>query len=71
MKKLLSLLSVLTISGTALPTTIAASPYEKEGTIISDINYQQTNNLENLSRIKRNNKLINDFFLWKDLWNKW
>ncbi|MBH8623361.1 hypothetical protein TS70_05830 [Spiroplasma sp. hyd1] len=30
MKKLLSLLSVLTISGTAVPTTIAASPYEKQ-----------------------------------------
>ncbi len=30
MKKLLSLLSVLTISGTAVPTTIAASPYQKE-----------------------------------------
>ncbi|PQP79500.1 hypothetical protein C6B38_01015 [Spiroplasma sp. ChiS] len=30
MKKLLSLLSVLTISGTAIPTTIAASPYQKE-----------------------------------------
>ncbi len=30
MKKLLSLLSVLTISGSVVPTTIAASPYEKE-----------------------------------------
>ncbi|WP_425378871.1 hypothetical protein [Spiroplasma endosymbiont of Polydrusus pterygomalis] len=29
MKKLLSLLSVLTIGGTAVPTTIAASSYEK------------------------------------------
>ncbi len=29
MKKLLSLLSVLTISGTAVPTTIAASSYKK------------------------------------------
>ncbi len=27
MKKLLSLLSVLTIGGTAVPTTIATSPY--------------------------------------------
>ncbi|RUO86071.1 hypothetical protein [Spiroplasma endosymbiont of Megaselia nigra] len=33
MKKLLSLLSVLTISGTALPTTIAASPYQKKQSI--------------------------------------
>ncbi|GAA6238831.1 MAG: hypothetical protein SPLM_09470 [Spiroplasma phoeniceum] len=54
MKKLLSLLIVLTISGTTVPTTIAASLYEKEKTIKnSDINYQQTNNLEKLSRVKR------------------
>jgi len=53
MKKLLSLLSVLTISGTAVPTTIAASPYQKQETINSDINYQKTNNLEKLNRIKR------------------
>ncbi|RUO85911.1 ribosome-inactivating family protein [Spiroplasma endosymbiont of Megaselia nigra] len=54
MKKLLSLLSVLTISGTAVPTTIAASPYQKEETIKnSDTNYQQTNNLEKIIRIKR------------------
>ncbi|WP_342256520.1 hypothetical protein [Spiroplasma endosymbiont of Poecilobothrus nobilitatus] len=45
MKKLLSLLSVLTISGTAVPTTIAASSYKKEETLNSDNNYQQTNNL--------------------------
>ncbi|WP_338955162.1 hypothetical protein [Spiroplasma endosymbiont of Polydrusus cervinus] len=30
MKKLLSILSILTISGTTIPTTIAASPYQKE-----------------------------------------
>ncbi|MBW3058583.1 hypothetical protein D6D54_08145 [Spiroplasma poulsonii] len=54
MKKLLSLLSVLTISGTAVPTTIAASSYQKEETIKNnDINYQQTNNLESLKRNKR------------------
>ncbi len=57
MKKLLSLLSVLTISGTAVPTTIAASPYQKQETIKnSDINYQQTINLENLNRFKRDEK---------------
>ncbi len=53
MKKLLSLLSVLTISGTAVPTTIAASPYQKEETV--------NNNLENLNRNKREikyNKII-------------
>ncbi|RUO86148.1 hypothetical protein [Spiroplasma endosymbiont of Megaselia nigra] len=33
MKKLLSLLSALTISGAAIPTTIAASPYQKENLI--------------------------------------
>ncbi|WP_425378844.1 hypothetical protein [Spiroplasma endosymbiont of Polydrusus pterygomalis] len=39
MKKLLSLLSVLTICGTAIPTTIAASPYQKEEKLNSKINY--------------------------------
>ncbi len=29
MKKLLSLLSILTISGSAMPTIIAASPYKE------------------------------------------
>ncbi|UNF62127.1 alpha-helical pore-forming toxin family protein [Spiroplasma poulsonii] len=59
MKKLLSLLSVLTISGTAIPTTIAASPYQKETQNINDkINFSQENNLETLNRNKRdyNNK---------------
>ncbi|RUO86173.1 hypothetical protein [Spiroplasma endosymbiont of Megaselia nigra] len=54
MKKLLSLLSILTISGTAVPTTIAASSYQKEEIIKNGyINYQQTNNSENLKRNKR------------------
>ncbi len=53
MKKLLILLSVLTISGTAVPTTIAASPYKKQEKLNSNINYLQTNNLENLIRKKR------------------
>ncbi|WP_419334266.1 C39 family peptidase [Spiroplasma endosymbiont of Sarcophaga variegata] len=57
MKKLLSLLSVLTISGTAVPTTIAVSPYEKEKNINSDINYLQTNNLDTLNRNKRENNI--------------
>ncbi|WP_374696190.1 hypothetical protein [Spiroplasma endosymbiont of Polydrusus formosus] len=43
MKKLLSLLSVLTISGTAVPTTIAAGNYDKQET-----------NLKTLNRVKRN-----------------
>ncbi len=55
MKKLLSLLSVLTISGTAVPTKIAASPYQKEETKLENnkISYLQTNNLKNLNRVKR------------------
>ncbi len=55
MKKLLSLLSVLTISGTVVPTTIATSPYQKEENKLenSNINYYQTNNLEILNRNKR------------------
>ncbi|RUO86027.1 hypothetical protein D9R21_05445, partial [Spiroplasma endosymbiont of Megaselia nigra] len=57
MKKLLSLLSVLTISGTAIPTTIAASPYQK--------NEQITNNLENLKRNKRDN---NNFSVKNDIY---
>ncbi|WP_374696841.1 hypothetical protein [Spiroplasma endosymbiont of Polydrusus formosus] len=64
MKKFLSLLSVSNISGTAVPTTIAVSSYQKK--INSDINYQQTNNLENLNRIKkRENKL--SFFVCSGL----
>jgi len=60
MKKIISLLSVLTISGTAVPTTIAASSYQKEETKLknNDNNYQQRNNLENLSRVKRQNNNI-------------
>lgn len=51
MKKLLSLLSVLTISGTAIPTAIAASPYQKEETIKNgDINYSPTNSLKRNKR---------------------
>ncbi|RUO85982.1 hypothetical protein [Spiroplasma endosymbiont of Megaselia nigra] len=42
MKKLFSLLSILTITGTAVPTTIAASPYQN-----------QNNNFEILTRVKR------------------
>ncbi|WP_425378974.1 putative mucin/carbohydrate-binding domain-containing protein [Spiroplasma endosymbiont of Polydrusus pterygomalis] len=55
MKKLLSLLSVLTIGGSALPTTIACSSYEKEEIKLENngIIYSQTNNLENLIRNKR------------------
>lgn len=51
MKKLLSLLSIVTIIGTAVPTTIATSPYQKEEYKIenSDINLQS----KNLIRIKR------------------
>ncbi|RUO86005.1 hypothetical protein [Spiroplasma endosymbiont of Megaselia nigra] len=61
MKKLLSLLSVLTISGIALPTTIAASPYQKQEKLNNEINYQQINNLESLNRKKRENNNQNIF----------
>ncbi len=60
MKKLLSLLSVLTISGTAVPTTAALSSYKKEEIIKNnDINYLQINNLDKLNRTKRNNIKFN------------
>ncbi|RUO85771.1 hypothetical protein [Spiroplasma endosymbiont of Megaselia nigra] len=60
MKKLLSLLSLLTISGTAVPTTIAASPYQKEEKLNNNINYSQINNLETLNRNKRENNKNNN-----------
>ncbi|RUO86466.1 hypothetical protein [Spiroplasma endosymbiont of Megaselia nigra] len=59
MKKLLSLLSVLTVSGSALPTTIAASPYQKQEIKILNSdksNYSQTNHLKILNRNRRENK---------------
>ncbi|WP_338967077.1 hypothetical protein [Spiroplasma endosymbiont of Lonchoptera lutea] len=62
MKKLLSLLSVLTVSGTAMPTVIATSPYQKQEKINqlknSEFNLQK-NNLEKLKRNKRENNTIN------------
>jgi hypothetical protein len=48
MKKLLGLLSVLTISGTAIPTVIAVSP----------VPIQNNNSLENLNRSKRQSTTI-------------
>ncbi len=59
MKKLLSLLIVLTIIGTAVPTTIAASLYQKEKN--NYINYQEKNNLENLNKIKGGADIIDSF----------
>ncbi|WP_348734971.1 hypothetical protein [Spiroplasma endosymbiont of Ammophila pubescens] len=55
MKELFSLLSVLTISGSAIPTTIAVSHYQKEETKLenNEISYLETNNLKNLNRVKR------------------
>ncbi len=61
MKKLLSLLSVLTISGSAIPATIATSPYQKEKLSIDNINYSQKINLKKIIRNKReNDKKLND-----------
>ncbi len=78
MKKLLSLLSVLTISGTAVPTTIAASPYQKETKLNSNINYQAANSLETLNRNKRswnsqsrNENRINSKRFWNGKRNYW
>ncbi|WP_342278110.1 ribosome-inactivating family protein [Spiroplasma endosymbiont of Nephrotoma flavescens] len=48
MKKLISLLSFLTISGATMPMVVAAAPY------------QQTNNLEVLSRVKITNNNIRE-----------
>ncbi len=53
MKKLLSLLIVLTISGTAVPTTIAASPYQRQ-------EHSSNNNLRRLNDINNTNYIIND-----------
>ncbi len=57
MKKILSLLILLIISGTAIPTTIAASSYKKQEKLNSNIN-SKTNNSENLNRSKRKNNNI-------------
>ncbi|WP_338989947.1 hypothetical protein [Spiroplasma endosymbiont of Seladonia tumulorum] len=57
MKKLLSLLSVLTIGGSAT-TTIATSHYKKS---VDNINYSQKINLKKIIRNKReNDKKLND-----------
>ncbi len=61
MKKLLSLLSILTISGSDVSTTIAASSYQKQETKLENnknIYLQNNNNLEKLNRFKRG---------WKDI----
>lgn len=64
MKKLLSLLSVLTISGTAVPTTIAASHYQKEETKLE-------NNKIRIKRTIRNIDLNANFPNVKQLRNMW
>ncbi|QED25650.1 hypothetical protein [Spiroplasma citri] len=63
MKKLLSLLSVLTISGTAIQTTIAASPYQKEQ---EKEYYQDTINYEFF--LREPNKIF--FTFSKKRWNE-
>ncbi len=52
MKKLLSLLSVLTISGTAIPTVIADCPYHNNIKDLSELNWTSLN----ISKNKRNTK---------------
>ncbi|QED25612.1 hypothetical protein GL982_10890 (plasmid) [Spiroplasma citri] len=63
MKKLLSLVSVLTISGTAIQTTIAASPYQKEQ---EKEYYQDTINYEFF--LREPNKIF--FTFSKKRWNE-
>jgi hypothetical protein len=62
MKKLLSLLNVLTISGTTMPTIIAASPYQKENNNnlreIMELNSNNEKENNNLKRNKRENITI-------------
>ncbi|WP_342264173.1 hypothetical protein [Spiroplasma endosymbiont of Clivina fossor] len=56
MKKLLGILGTITIAGSGMTGIVgnASTPAKNE------INYQQTNNLENLNRVKRDNlKIIN------------
>ncbi|WP_338954341.1 hypothetical protein [Spiroplasma endosymbiont of Polydrusus cervinus] len=55
MKKLLGLLSVLTISGTAVPITVAVSSYEK-------LENNKANNLEKIIRNKRENESFDDYY---------
>ncbi|WP_342224453.1 ribosome-inactivating family protein [Spiroplasma endosymbiont of Asaphidion curtum] len=57
MKKLLSLLSLLTISSATMPMVVATAPYQKQETklINNEINSLETNNLGILKRNKRNN----------------
>jgi len=55
MKKLLGLLGTIMITGNAIPSVIAVSPYEKQQKLNNKFNYQQTNNLQNLIRNKRQN----------------
>ncbi|WP_342263353.1 ribosome-inactivating family protein [Spiroplasma endosymbiont of Clivina fossor] len=59
MKKLLELLGTILITGNALSTVIAVAPNGKQRTktklLSSELNYSQTNNLENLQRSKRQN----------------
>ncbi len=60
MKKLLSLLSVLIISGTAVPTTIAASAYQKEEKLNRNKieNNKQNNNLKNFNTKTRTKRAV-------------
>lgn len=58
MKKLLSLLSIITISGFVAPTTIAIIYYQKENNNNNNKNFEKTIKL-NLTRIKRNGERIN------------
>lgn len=67
MKKLLELLGAITITSSAMLTLIAAAPNQKQNLqsnlLNSELNYWQTNNLENLKRNKReNNEKIENWY---------
>lgn len=62
MKKILNLLTVLVISGTAVTTSVAVSPYQKEETIKNtNINEQQTDNMKELNKNEKEENNINMF----------
>ncbi|WP_338955878.1 hypothetical protein [Spiroplasma endosymbiont of Polydrusus cervinus] len=69
MKKLLSLLSVLTISGTAMPIVISTSPYKKEknNSEILKINRQETKSTNEFLDFKNKNDDIKYFEKIKEI----
>ncbi|WP_342263384.1 hypothetical protein [Spiroplasma endosymbiont of Clivina fossor] len=74
MKKLLEILGTITIAGSGILTLVANSPTSAKEQQIklesSEVNYSQTNNLENLNRNKRqNNNYIKTEVVKVDEWD--